>query len=342
MHVATIGLDIAKHVFQVHGADTAGKPVLRQRLRRGQVLAFFSGLDRCVVGIEACATAHHWARELQAIGHEVRLVPPSYVKAYVKRNKNDAADAEAICEAVARPTMRFVPVKGREQQAVLMLHRARSLVIAQRRSLGNAVRAHLGEFGVIGPQGRAGLRRLVEQALDPGAVDLPDLAREVICELGRQLAEAEAREAAIEARILAWHRASAVSRRLATIPGIGPITASAIAATAPDPAQFRSGRHFAAWIGLVPRQHSTGGKERLGRVSKRGDGYLRRLLVTGAQAVLRWMRARPANRTPWLTGMLARRPWNVVATALANKAARIAWAVMARGEACRKGSAAPA
>ena len=221
MHAATIGLDIAKHVFQVHGADAAGKPVLRQRLRRAQVLAFFGGLDRCVVGIEACATAHHWARELQALGHEVRLVPPSYVKAYVKRNKNDAADAEAICEAVTRPTMRFVPVKAREQQAVLMLHRARSLVVAQRRSLGNAVRAHLAEFGVVGPQGRAGLRRLVEQALDPVAAELPDLAREVIRELGPRLAEAEAREAAIEAKILAWHRASEVSRRLATIPGIG-------------------------------------------------------------------------------------------------------------------------
>jgi transposase len=342
MHVATIGLDIAKHVFQVHGADAAGKPVLRQRLRRGQVLAFFGGLDRCVVGIEACATAHHWARELQALGHEVRLVPPSYVKAYVKRNKNDAADAEAICEAVARPTMRFVPVKAREQQAVLMLHRARSLVVAQRRSLGNAVRAHLAEFGIVGPQGRAGLRRLVEQALDPVAAELPDLAREVIRELGLQLAGAEAREAAIEAKILAWHRASEASRRLATIPGTGPITASAIAATAPDPAQFASGRHFAAWIGLVPRQHSTGGKERLGPISKRGDGYLRRLLVTGAQAVLRWMRARAANRTPWLAGMLARRPWNVVATALANKTARIAWAMMARGETYRKGSVAPA
>jgi len=325
MRVTAIGLDIAKHVFQVHGADATGRPVLRQRLRRGQVLAFFAALEPCVVGVEACATAHHWARELRALGHDVRLVPPSYVKAYVKRNKSDAADAEAICEAVMRPTMRFVPVKSREQQAVLMLHRARSLVIGQRRSLGNAIRAHLAEFGVVGPQGRAGLRRLLGQALDPAAVGLPDLAREVIRELGLQLAEAEAREAAIEARILAWHQASEVSRRLATIPGVGPITASAIAATAPDPAQFASGRHFAAWIGLVPRQHSTGG-----------------LLVAGAQAVLRWTRARSANRTPWLAGMLGRRPWNVVATALANKTARIAWAVMARREAYRKGSAAPA
>lgn len=344
MRMTTIGLDIAKHVFQVHGADATGKPVLRQRVRRGQVLDFFRALTPCVVGIEACATAHHWARELQSLGHEVRLVPPSYVKAYVKRNKNDAADAEAICEAVLRPTMRFVPVKAREQQAVLMLHRARSLLIAQRRSLGNAIRAHLAEFGIVGPQGRAGLRRLLDRALDPtaAAAELPDLAREVIRELGLQLAETEAREAAIEARILAWHRASEVSRRLATIPGVGPITASAIAATAPDAAQFASGRHFAAWIGLVPRQHSTGGKERLGPISKRGDGYLRRLLVTGAQAVLRWMRARPANRTPWLAGMLGRRPWNVVATALANKTARIAWAVMARGETYRKGSTVPA
>jgi transposase len=342
MQVTTIGLDIAKHVFQVHGADAAGKPMLRQRVRRGQVLDVFRALPPCTVGIEACATAHHWARELQALGHQVRLVPPSYVKAYVKRGKNDAADAEAICEAVIRPTMRFVPVKAREQQAVLMLHRARSLVIAQRRSLGNAIRAHLAEFGIVGPQGRAGLRHLLEGVLDPASTELPDLAREVISELGLQLTEAEAREAAIEAKILAWHRANEVSRRLATIPGIGPITASAIAATAPDPTQFTSGRHFAAWVGLVPRQHSTGGKERLGPISKRGDGYLRRLLLTGSQAVLRWMRARPANQTPWLTHMLGRRPWNVVATALANKTARIAWAVMARGETYRKSSAAPA
>lgn len=342
MQVTTIGLDIAKHVFQLHGADATGKPLLRQRVRRAQVLDVFRALPPCTIGIEACATAHHWARELQALGHQVRLVPPSYVKAYVKRNKNDAADAEAICEAVMRPTMRFVPVKAREQQAVLMLHRARSLVIAQRRSLGNAIRAHLAEFGLVGPQGRAGLRRLLEEVLDPSSAELPALAREVIQELASQLGEAEARETALEAKILAWHRANEVSQRLATIPGIGPITASAIAATAPDPAQFTSGRHFAAWIGLVPRQHSTGGKERLGPISKRGDGYLRRLLVTGSQAVLRWMRARPASRTPWLTHMLERRPWNVVATALANKTARIAWAVMARGETYRKSSAAPA
>ncbi len=240
------------------------------------------GAPPCTIGIEACATAHHWARKLQALGHQVRLVPPSYVKAYVKRNKNDAADAEGICEAVMRPTMRFVPVKAREQQAVLMLHRARSLVIAQRRSLGNAIRAHLAEFGMVGPQGRAGLRRLLEEVLDPSSAELPELAREVIQELASKLGEAEARERALEAKILAWHRANEISQRLATIPGIGPITASAIAATAPDPAQFTSGRHFAAWIGLVPRQRSTGGKERLGPISKRGDGYLRRLLVTGS------------------------------------------------------------
>ena len=223
-----------------------------------------------------------------------------------------------------------------------MLHRARSLVIAQRRSLGNAIQAHLTEFGIVGPQGRAGLRCLMEDALDPASAELPDLAREVIRELELQPTEAEAREAAIEARILAWYRANDVNRRLATVPGIGPITASAIASTAPDPAQFTSGRHFAAWIGLVPRQHSTGGKERLGPISKRGDGDLRRLLMTGSQAVLRWMRARPASQTPWLTQMLERRPWNVVATALANKTARIAWAVMARGKTYRKCSVAPA
>lgn len=342
MQVTTIGLDIAKQVFQVHGADEAGRPVLRQRIRRAQVLDFFRALDRCMVGIEACATAHHWARELQALGHEVRLVPPSYVKAYVKRNKNDTADAEAICEAVMRPTMRFVPVKTREQQALLMLHRARSLVIAQRRSLSNAIRAHLAEFGLIGPQGRAGLQRLLEQTLAADNSVLPDLARDVIVLLREQLAETEAREDALEARILAWHRTNDLSRRLATIPGIGPITASAIAATAPDASQFASGRHFAAWIGLVPRQHSSGGKERLGPISKRGDRYLRRLLVTGAQSVLRWTHAKPGKRPAWLAGMIERRPWNVVATALANKTARIAWALMARGGIFKTSSVVPA
>lgn len=285
--VAVVGLDLAKNVFQVHGIDAAGVVAVRKQLRRNQVLPFFEGLSPCLVGIEACASAHHWGRQLMAIGHEVRLMPPAYVKPYVKRGKTDAADAEAIAEAVTRPTMRFVAVKTEAQQAVLMLHKTRDLLVRQRTMLINALRGHLSEFGIVSAQGSAGVQvalRSLEQER------LPELAQAALRGLARQLETLRAEIERLEHRILAWHRQDATSRRLATIPGIGPITASAMAASAPDPALFRSGRQFAAWLGLTPRAHSSGGKERQVGISKMGDGYLRRLLVVGATAVLRMAR----------------------------------------------------
>jgi transposase len=326
--ITTVGLDLAKQVFQVHAVDGAGQVVVRKTLRRGQVLTFFAGLPGCLVGIEACATAHHWAREISALGHEVRLMPPQYVKAYLKRHKNDAADAAAICEAVTRPSMRFVPIKTQEQQAALTIHRTRDLLMRQRTMLINALRGHLAEFGVIAPQGPRHVVQLIAAVRDEAEDRVPALARRVLATLVEQLEELATRLAVVGRELLAWHRASPASQRLATIPGIGPVTASTLAATVPDPAAFRSGREFAAWLGLVPAQHSSGGKARLGKISKRGDAELRRLLIIGAQAVLRWPRAVEAN--PWLRSLLARRPRLVVAVALANKMARIAWAVMRR------------
>jgi transposase len=336
--ITTIGLDLAKNVFQVHGIDGTGQVVVRKQLRRGQVLGFFAGLSRCLIGLEACATAHHWARELMALGHEVRLMPPYYVKAYVKRNKNDAADAEAICEAVKRPTMRFVPIKTAEQQSALMMHRARDLLVRQRTMLVNALRGHLAEFGLVGAQGLHKVAALVTIIRNGTDERIPEGARQVLAVIADQIDAVEARVAALEAQILAWHKINQVSQRLATIPGIGPIIATAIAATVPDPSVFRSGREFAAWLGLVPRQNSTGGKARLGGISKRGDSYLRRLLVNGAHAVLFW--AKTAKTDPWLTSLRARKHRLVVAVALANKTARIAWAVMSKGEIYRTVAAA--
>jgi transposase len=336
MQITTIGLDLAKHVFQVHAVDAAGNVVLRRRLRRGQVLAFFIELKPCLVGMEACATAHFWARQLRALGHDVRLMPAQYVKAYLRRGKNDAADAAAICEAVTRPSMRFVPIKGEAQQAALMLHRVRDLLVRQRTQLINAIRGHLAEFGIIEAQGPWNAVRLLAGLEE--AAELPDLVRELVRVLAGQLEAVEERIEEIDARILAWHKANPVSQRLATIPGIGPLAATAIAATVPDPSAFRSGREFAAWLGLVPRQNSTGGKTRLGRTSRQGDAYLRRLLVIGAQSVLRCSKAARANA--WIQGLLAKRPRLVVAVALANKMARIAWAVMARQTPYRIGAAA--
>jgi transposase len=331
MQVSTIGLDLAKSVFHVHGTDAGGAAVVSQRLRRGEVMRFFAKLPPCLVGMEACAGAHFWARELAVFGHTVRLMPASYVKAYVKRGKNDASDAAAICEAVGRPSMRFVAVKTADQQAVLMLHRTRDLLVRQRTMLANALRAHLAEFGIVTDRGRVHLDRLITELEDGTHAAVPELARLALRELIQQLRAAEARIAATEREIVAWHRASAVSRRLATIPGIGPITASALAATMPDARQFRSGRDLAAWIGLVPRQKSSGGKERLGRICKQGDRYLRRLLVIGGTAVLRHDRARRALGGAWLSGLLKRRPARVATVALANRMARIAWALLAHG-----------
>ena len=328
--ITTIGLDLAKNVFQVHGVDETGQVVVRKQLRRGQILGFFGRLSRCLIGMEACATAHHWARELMALGHEVRLMLPQYVKAYVKRNKNDAADAEAICEAVRRPAMRFVPVKPVEQQAMLMMHRARDLLVRQRTMLVNALRGHLAEFGLVGAQGLHNVAALVRIIRNGADECVPEAARQVLTVIAGQIDEAEARIAVLEAQILAWHKSNPVSQRLATIPGIGPIIATAITATVPDPGMFRSGREFAAWLGLVPRQNSTGGRARLGGISKRGDSYLRRLLVNGAHAVLFW--SKTAKTDPWLTSLRARKHRLVVAVALANKTARIAWAVMSSEE----------
>jgi transposase len=334
MNIATIGLDLAKHWFQVHGVDRRGQVVVRRKLRRSEVIPYFRSLSPCLVGMEACATAHHWARELAVLGHEVRLMPPGYVKAYVKRNKNDAADAEAICEAVTRPSMRFVPVKTAEQQAVLMLHRARNLLVRQRTMLVNALRAHMAEFGIIAPQGLRNVEDLIHE-LAHEQERLPELARSILHMVVEQLRDTVMRVREIEVRLAKWHRGSSISRLLETIPGIGIIGATAIAATVTDPSLFRSGREFAAWLGMTPRQNSSGGKERLGRTSKRGDKYIRCLLVAGAVAVLRHTRIRTTKDAAWVQGLLARRPAKVAAVALANKAARIAWAVMTRGEAYR-------
>jgi transposase len=335
--IATVGLDLAKHVFQVHATAMDGSVVLKKRLRRGQLHAFFAALKPCLVGMEACATAHFWARQLRELGHEVRLMPAQYVKAYLKRGKNDAADAAAICEAVTRPSMRFVPVKDEHQQAALMLHRARDLLVRQRTQLINAIRGHLAEFGVITAQGPWNVPRLLA---DMEEADLPDLVSGLVRLLASQLEEVGRRIEAIDIQIMAWHKASPVSQRLAAVPGIGPLVATAIVATVPDPSVFRSGREFAAWLGLVPRQNSTGGKIRLGRTSRQGNPYIRRLLVIGAQSALFCSKATKAN--PWIQALLAKRPRLVVAVALANKMARIAWALMARQTTYRAAAAAAA
>ena len=334
MQITTIGLDIAKNVFQIHGIDAAEKVVVRKQLRRGQVMKFFAALSPCLVGMEACATAHYWARELTKLGHEVRLMPARDVKAYVKRNKNDAADAAAICEAVRRPTMRFVGVKSAEQQGRLMQHRTRDLLLRQRTQLINALRGHMGELGMVAAQGREGLKTLLAIVAKGADEHLPVDARASLIVLATQLEALQTMIGAIEKRIVGQHRASEASKRLASIPGIGFLGASAITATVTDPSAFRSGRDFAAWIGLVPRQDSTGGKQKLGPISKQGDRYLRRLLVIGAHSVLRRAKQSPQNY-PWLTQLLARRPFKVVAVALANKMARVAWALLARGSTYR-------
>jgi len=335
MQITTIGLDLAKSVFQVHGVDDAGQVTVRRKLRRAEVLKFFRTLPPCLIGMEACATAHHWAREISALGHQVRLMPPSYVKAYVRRQKNDAADAEAICEAVTRPTMRFVPIKSAERQGVLVLHRTRELLVRQRTMLINAIRGHCAEFGIIAAQGARRASELIDEVREADASALPDLARSGLLRLADQLDGLAAEIQGLERRLLAWHRQDQASQRLATIPGVGIITATALSATIADPSAFRSGREFAAFLGLVPRQNSSGGKDRLGRISKKGDGYLRKLLVVGATSVIRRARTGAMAAGPWIRTLLERRPARVVTVAMANKTARIAWAVLKRGEVYR-------
>jgi len=306
--------------------------VLRRQLKRRYVLAFFQKLPSCLVGIEACASSHHWSRELQTLGHTVRLMPPVYVKPYVKRHKNDAIDAEAICEAVTRPNMRFVATKTCEQQSCLTLHRTRHLFIRHQTSVINAIRAHLAEFGIVAPVGRNGVEELLTVVADGSDKRLPDVARACIVALGAQLRTLKAQILQFDRLIMAWHRSNQASRRLDDIPGIGPALATALVATVADPRAFRSGRNFSAWIGIVPKQHSSGGKDRLGGISKRGDRYLRGLFVAGALAVIRYAKIHGTKRRPWLTALLARRPTKVAAIALANKIARMAWAMMAKGE----------
>lgn len=333
--ITTIGLDIAKSVFQVHGVDAEGMTVLRRCLTRARLLAFFSKLHPCRVGIEACASSHHWARELRGLGHDVRLMPPSYVKPYVKRQKNDAADAEAICEAVMRPTMRFVEVKTAEQQSTLVLHRTRAILMRQRIQLSNAIRGHMAEFGIVAPIGRNGLERLLEIIRDEAEQRVPAAARTCLQMLADQLQLVNSQALETERRIRASARATEVGRRLMGIPGVGPLLASALVATIPAPQAFRSGRNLAAWIGLVPRQHSSGGKERLGGITKQGNRYLRQMLVVGALAVIRYAE-RHGTRRPWLVQLMARRATKVAAVALANKMARMVWAIMTSGEPYRE------
>lgn len=329
--VSTIGLDIAKSVFQVHGVNDTGAVVIRKRISRAKVLEFFGALSPCLVGIEACPSAHHWGRELAALGHTVRLMPPSYVKAYLKRSKNDANDAAAICEAVTRPSMRFVPTKSEQQQSGLMLHRSRQLLVRQRTMLSNAIRGHMAELGIISAKGRNGTAELLQIVANTDDDRIPSRARFCLEVLARQYIALTAEIGSIDKRIHAWHRACEASRRLEEIPGIGPIVATALVAEIGDCKAFRSGRNLAAWIGLVPKQHSTGGKERLGSITKQGNRYLRWLLVAGAMAVIRYARQHGTKR-PWLARLMERRPTKVAAVALANKIARMAWAIMVRGE----------
>jgi transposase len=330
MNTTTIGLDIAKSYFQVHGVDAYGRPTLQRQLRRAQLLMFFANLPPCLVGIEACASAHHWARKLSEFGHQVKLMPPQFVKAYVKTNKNDARDAEAICEAVARPNMRFVAVKTVAQQELLMLHRVRQRLVVERTAKVNQLRGLLAEFGIVMPQGLHSLERLMPEILGDAENGLTCRLRERFCQLFSHMRELSATVKEWERQIVSWHRENPLSRRLEKIPGIGPLSASALVASIGDVRTFKSGRQLAAWLGLVPRQESSGGKTRLLGISKRGDRYLRTLLILGARSVLRQMK-RDAAAVPrsWLGRLSARRHVHIAAVALANKNARIAWALLA-------------
>jgi transposase len=337
----TIGLDLGKSVFQVHGVDTEGAVVVQRRLTRGKLLHFFGKQAPCLVGMEACAAAHHWGRELRKLGHTVRLMPPRYVKPYVKRQKNDAADAEAICEAVTRPSMRFVEIKTCEQQGTLVLHRVRLMLMRQRVQLSNAIRGHMAEYGLVAPVGRNGLQRLITILGNPDDDRVPAVARASLMPLVCQFGLVNDQVLENDRRVRASARSTELGCRLMEVPGVGPVLASAIVATVPDPAAFKSGRNLAAWIGLVPRQNSSGGKEKLGGITKQGDRYLRQLLVAGALAVIRYAH-RHGTKRPWLVHLLARRTPKIAAVALANKMARMIWAMMMTGERYREPTVAAA
>jgi transposase len=329
MKITTVGIDLAKNVIQIHGVDERGKTVLRKQLKRAQVASFFATLEPCLVGMEACGSAHHWARKLQGFGHEARLMAPQFVKPYVKTNKNDVADAEAICEAVGRPNMRFVPLKTTEQQSVLALHRARQGFVKSRTAQANAIRGLLGEFGMVIPQGMVPLAKRVPEILEDGENGLTGSFRQLLQRLIDHLKELDRQVGELEREIQVWHRENEASRKLAKVPGIGPITASALVASVGDAKNFANGRQMAAWMGLVPRQHSSGGKPTLLGISKRGDSYLRTLLVHGARSVVRYAEGKTNPASDWLRSLLSRRNTNVAVVALANKNARIAWALLA-------------
>ena len=329
MKLTTVGIDLAKSVFQVHGVDERGNTVLRKQLRRNQVLAFFARQERCLIGMEACAGAHHWARELTAQGHEVRLMAPQFVKPYVKANKTDAADAEAICEAVTRPSMRFVPIKSIEQQTVLSLHRARSGFVKARTALANQIRGLLTEYGIVLAVGMRQVRVGVPEVLEDGERNLPPLFRQLLSRLHEHLHELDEQVAALDRDITAWHQTNEDSQRVAQVPGIGVLTATALVASIGEAKSFKNGRQLAAWLGLVPRQHSSGGKVRLQGISKRGDVYLRTLMIHGARAAERTAKPDRSSTDAWTAVMAKRRPKNVVLVARANKHARIVWALLA-------------
>jgi len=328
MKLTTIGIDLAKNVFQVHGADEKGKAVLKKQLKRTQMLPFFANLTSCRIGMEACGSAHFWARKLQALGHTVQLIAPQYVKPFVKRNKNDAADAEAICEAVTRPNMPTVPIKNASQQAILSVHRARQGFVKARTAQANQIRGLLTEYGIVIPKGIGHIAKRVPEILEDGENDLPGSFRLLIQRLADHLKELDRQVGELEVQIQLWHRDNSASQKLAKIPGVGPMTASAMVASIGDARNFKNGRQLAAWLGIVPRQHSTGGKSTLQGISKRGDTYLRTLLIHGARAVIRVAERKP-NADPWLKNLLARRHKNVAAVALANKNVRTIWALLA-------------
>jgi transposase len=333
MKITTIGIDLAKNVFQVHGVDERGKAVLKKQVKRDHMAEFFANLPPCLIGMEACGSAHFWANKLQSLGHTVKLMAPQFVKPYVKSNKNDAADAEAICEAVTRPNMRFVPIKNGEQQAVLSLHRARQGFVKARTAQANQIRGLLAEYGVVIPQGIAHIGKRLPQILEDGENGLPGTFRRLIERLGDHFKELDRQVQELEIQIQTWHRQSPVSQKLAQVPGIGPITASALAASIGDAKNFGNGRQLAAWLGLVPRQNSSGGKQILLGISKRGDTYLRTLMIHGARAVIRVAQKKTGHEGSWLAGVMKRRNKNVAAVALANKNARIVWALLAHDRA---------